>query len=66
MVRESEQKLSKAMREIHAQMAEKDTRDRKASIQKHNDKTLVRSSDFQVSDYVLVAENRKEVRPSYR
>jgi Integrase core domain/Integrase zinc binding domain len=53
------QKLSKAMTEIHAQVAEKATRDRKATIQKHKDKTHVRSSNFQVADYVIVAEHRK-------
>jgi hypothetical protein len=53
------EKLSRAMTEIHAQVAEKDTRDRKAAIQKHNDKTHVRSPNFQVGDYVLVAEHRK-------
>jgi hypothetical protein len=53
------EKLSKAMTEIHAQVAEKATRDRIASIQKHNDKTYVRSPNFQVGDYVLVAEHRK-------
>jgi hypothetical protein len=53
------EKLSKAMTEIHAQVAEKATRDRKAAIQKHNDKTHVRSPNFQVGDYVLVAEHRK-------
>jgi hypothetical protein len=51
--------LSKAMTEIHAQVAEKATRDRKAAIQKHNDKTHVRSPNFQVGDYVHVAEHRK-------
>jgi hypothetical protein len=51
--------LSKAMTEIHAQVAEKATRDRKADIQKHNDKTHVRSSNFQVGDYVLAVEHRK-------
>jgi hypothetical protein len=53
------EKLSKAMTEIHAQVAEQATRDRKAAIQKHNDKTHVRSPNFQVNDYVLVAEHRK-------
>jgi hypothetical protein len=53
------EKLSKAMTEIHAQVAEKATRDRKAAIQRHNDKTHVRSPKFQVGDYVLVAEHRK-------
>jgi hypothetical protein len=53
------EKLSKAMIEIHAQVAKKATRDRKAAIQKHNDKTHVRSPNFQVRDYVLVAEHRK-------
>jgi hypothetical protein len=52
-------KLSKAMMEIHAQVAEKATRDRKAAIQKHNDKTHVRSPKFQVGYYVLVAEHHK-------
>jgi hypothetical protein len=47
------------MTEIHTQVAEKATRDRKAAIQNHNDKTHVRSSNFQVRDYVLVAEHRK-------
>jgi hypothetical protein len=47
--------ISKAMTEIHAQVAEKATRDRKAAF--HN-KTHVRSPNFQVGDYVLVAEHR--------
>jgi hypothetical protein len=47
--------MSKAMTEIHAQVAEKATLDRKAAIQKHNDKTHVRLPNFQVGDYVLVA-----------
>jgi Chromo (CHRromatin Organisation MOdifier) domain len=53
------EKLSKAMTEIHAQVAQKSARDRKAAIQKHNDKTHLRSPNFQVGDYVLVAEHRK-------
>jgi hypothetical protein len=53
------EKLSKAMTEIHAQVAEKATRDRKAAIQKHSDKTHVRSPNFQVGDYVPAAEHRK-------
>jgi hypothetical protein len=53
------EKLSKTMPEIHAQVAEKSTRDRKAADQKHNGKTHVRSPKFQVGDYVLVAEHRK-------
>jgi hypothetical protein len=53
------EKLSKAMIEIHAQVAEKATRDRKAAIQKHNEKMHVRSPIFQVGDHVLVAEQRK-------
>jgi hypothetical protein len=56
------EKLSRAMTEIHAQVAEKATRDRKAAIQKHNDKTHVRSPNFRVGDYVLVAEHRKSGR----
>jgi hypothetical protein len=40
--------LSKTMTGIHAQVAEKATRDRKAAIQKHNNKTHVRSPNFQV------------------
>jgi hypothetical protein len=51
--------LSQAMTEIHAQVAEKDTRDRKAAIQKHDDKTHVRSRSIQVGYYVLVAERHK-------
>jgi hypothetical protein len=51
------EKLSKAVTEINAQVVEKATRDRKAAI--HNDKTHVRWPNFQVGDYVLVAEHRK-------
>jgi hypothetical protein len=47
------------MTEIHAQVADKAKRDRKATIQKHNEKTHVRSPNLQVADHVLVAENRK-------
>jgi hypothetical protein len=53
------EKLSKDMAEIHAQVAEKATRDRKAAIQKHNNKTHVRSPNFRVGYYVLVMEHRK-------
>jgi hypothetical protein len=53
------EKLSKAMTEIHAQVAEKATRARKAAIQKHNEKTHVQSPNFQVGDYVLLAEHCK-------
>jgi hypothetical protein len=53
------EKLSKSMMEIHSQVAEKATRDRKAAIQKHNDKTHMRSPKFQVGDLVLVAEHCK-------
>jgi Integrase core domain/Integrase zinc binding domain len=53
------EKLSKAMTEIHAKVAEKARRDRKAAIHKHNDKMHVRSPNFQVGDYVLVPEYRK-------
>jgi hypothetical protein len=53
------EKLSKVMTEIHAQVAGKAARDRKSAIQKHNDKTHVRSPNFQVGDYVLVTEHRK-------
>jgi hypothetical protein len=53
------EKLSKAMTEIHTQVAVKATRDRKDAIQKHNDKTHVRSPKFQVGDKILVAEHRK-------
>jgi hypothetical protein len=50
---------SKAFTKIHAKEAEKATRDHKADIQKHNDKTHVWSPNFQVGDYVLVAKQRK-------
>jgi hypothetical protein len=53
------EKLSKVTTEIHAQVAEKTTCDRKAAIQKHSDKTHVRSPNFKVRDYVLVAEHCK-------
>jgi hypothetical protein len=52
------QKLSKAMMEVHEQVAEKSTLDRKASIKNSNDKTHVPSLNF-VQYYVLVAEHRK-------
>jgi hypothetical protein len=52
-------RLSKAMTEIHAQVAEEATRDRMAGIQKQIDKTHVRSPNFQVEDKVLVAKHRK-------
>jgi hypothetical protein len=51
--------LSKTVTEIHAQVAEKGTRDRKSAIQKQNDEMHVRSPNFQVGDDVLVAEHRK-------
>jgi uncharacterized protein (DUF2164 family) len=47
------------MTEIHAQATEKAMHNRKASVQKHIDKTDVRSPNFQADDYVLVAEYRK-------
>jgi hypothetical protein len=47
------------MVEFHARMEEKITRGRKAAIQKHNDKTHVRSINCHVGDYVLVAEHGK-------
>jgi hypothetical protein len=40
-------------------VAEKATRDRKDAIQKRNEKMHVRSPNFQVGDYVLVAEHCK-------
>jgi hypothetical protein len=51
-------KMSKVMTEIHAQVAEKATRDRKAANQDHNDKTHVCTPNCQVGDYVLIAEHR--------
>jgi Chromo (CHRromatin Organisation MOdifier) domain len=53
------EKLSKAMTKIHAQVAEKATRDRKAAVQKRKDKTSVLSPNFQVRNNVLVVEHRK-------
>jgi hypothetical protein len=53
------EKLSNTVTETHAQVEEKTTRDRKDAIKKHNDKTHVRSPNFLVGDYVLVAEHRK-------
>jgi hypothetical protein len=47
------------MTEIHAQVAEKATRDRKVAILQHNDKTHLRSPNLQVANYGLVAEHRK-------
>jgi hypothetical protein len=60
------EKLPKTMTETHAQVAEYDTRDRKAAIQNKNDKNRVRSPNFQVGDYMLVAEHRKSGFPSRR
>jgi hypothetical protein len=51
--------LPKVMTDIHAQVTEKATCDSKSSIQKHDDKTQVRSPNFQVGDYVIVAEHCK-------
>jgi hypothetical protein len=53
------EKLSRAMTEIHTQVAERSTRNRKAGIQKHNDKTHVRSPNFQVGDYMLFTKHRR-------
>jgi hypothetical protein len=53
------EKLSKAITEIHPQVAKKAASGRKAAIQKHNDKAHVWSPNFQVGDYVLVDEHRK-------
>jgi hypothetical protein len=53
------QKESKTMTKIYAQVAEKANLDREASIQKQNDRTHVRSPNFQVSDYLPVANHRK-------
>jgi hypothetical protein len=53
------ERLSKAMTKIHAQVAEKATRDLKAAIKEHNDKTHVWSPNLQVGDFVLVSEHRK-------
>jgi hypothetical protein len=53
------EKMSKAMTETHAQLAEKATRDRKAAIKKHNDKTHVRSPNLKVEDHVIVVEHHK-------
>jgi hypothetical protein len=60
------EKLSMAMTEIHAEVAEKSTRDRKAAIQKHKDKTHVRWPNFQVKDFVLVAKHRKSNTPKLK
>jgi hypothetical protein len=60
------EKLSKAMTEIHAQVAEKYTRDRKAAIQKCNDKTHVRSPNLSRGDYMLSRNTAREVCPSCR
>jgi hypothetical protein len=53
------EKLSKAITGIHAQVAEKAKVDHRAAIQQHNDKTHVRSPNFQVGDYVLLAKHRE-------
>jgi hypothetical protein len=56
------EKLSIAMTEIHAQVAKKYMRDLEANIKRHNDKTHVRSPNFQVGDSVLVAGHSKSGR----
>jgi hypothetical protein len=43
-------KFSKTMTEVHAQVAEKASLDRKAALQKNNDKMHVRSPNFRVGD----------------
>jgi hypothetical protein len=53
------EKLSNTMTEIHARVAENATCDRKTAIQKHDDKTHVRSPKVQMGYYVLVAEHGK-------
>jgi hypothetical protein len=53
------EKLSKAMTEIHAQVAEKATRDHRAATQNHNDIAHVRLPNIQVGDYVPVTEHTK-------
>jgi hypothetical protein len=47
------------MTEIHAQRAEKATQNRQDDIQKHNDRTHVRSPNCQAGGYVLVAVHCK-------
>jgi hypothetical protein len=54
--------MSQTRKEIHAQVAEKSTRNSMAAIQKHNDKSHVRSPNFEVSDFALVAEHCKNVQ----
>jgi hypothetical protein len=53
------EKLSKTMTKIHAQVAEKAMSDAKAAIPKHSDKDAHAFANFQVGNYVLVAQNRK-------
>jgi hypothetical protein len=60
------EKLSKAMTEIHAQVAEKATRDRKAAIKKHNDKTHVRSPNSKWATTCLSRNTAGAVCPSCR
>jgi hypothetical protein len=63
------EKLSKAMTEIHAQVAEKATRDRKAAIKKHNDKMHVRSPCVRTSKWettCLLRNTTRAVCPSCR
>jgi hypothetical protein len=55
--------LSKAMTEIHAQVAEEATRDRKAAIQKHSDKTHLRSPNFKWETTCLSRNTARAVRP---
>jgi ferritin-like metal-binding protein YciE len=54
-----DKKLPTTMTKIHAQVAKNVTRDRKAAIQKHNDKTHDQSPNFQVVENVLVSKHRK-------
>jgi hypothetical protein len=55
--------LSKAMTEIHAQVAEEATRDRKAAIQKHSDKNHLRSPNFKWETTCLSRNTARAVRP---
>jgi hypothetical protein len=57
------EKLSQARTEINLQLTAKATHDHKAAIQENNKKMHVLSPNFQVQNYVLVADYRASGTP---
>jgi hypothetical protein len=60
------EKLSKAMTEIHAHVAEKATRSRKAAIQDHNEKNTCGRQTSKLATTVLSRNTARAVYPSFK